>query len=112
MVLLSCLSAARVGAEPVGPSARMPLIVGSAWRAAAIVCWAPVGSLRSTWMTVDLPARPVGEALAAGVEAGVADFLVDADGVGDAGGLHAARRPSRRRSSHPGRRGSGCRALA
>ena len=55
--------------------------VGLAWIAAAIgVLGARSGRSRSTWTTLDLAApRPVGEALAAGVEAGVADFLVDAE---------------------------------
>src|SRR5450759_693084 len=60
---LSCLIAARVGADPVGPSARMPLMLESDWTAAAIACWAPVGSLRSTWRTLVVPARPVAKPL-------------------------------------------------
>ena len=68
----------------------MPSIVGSAWSAAAIVACMPAGSEILPVRTLPVPsaqAEALEEAVAAERQGLVADFLVEADGVLDAGRL-------------------------
>src|SRR3972149_1555222 len=78
-------SAASAGAEPVGPSVRMPLTSGLLARAPPVGAWGPAGAGRGG----AAGGHRVGEALAAQVERHVADLLVDAQRVGHAGRCHA-----------------------
>ena len=86
--------AASAGAAPVGPSVRMPSIVGSAGegRRDGLLRGGRIGQVDGDDLGRD-SAQAIGEALAALVERRVADLLVDAERVRDAGLGHALAGP-------------------